>query len=129
MDILDNMSGDIMPTTKEMTEEMQEGGVHGYVTPAMEETERGHECAGLTEEGPIGNQTTGKMRGGVDAKRNKWGPVVAERRSLRIQNDGRTSLEKAKDNKKKEDLEEVYNKGKRKNSSKKCIYQAFTFSS
>jgi hypothetical protein len=69
------------------------------------------------------------MRGGADAKRNKWGPVIAERRSLRIQNDGRTSLEKAKDNKKKEDLEEVYNKGKRKNSSKKCIYQAFTFSS
>jgi hypothetical protein len=62
----------------------------------------------------------------AEGKRSKWGPVLAERRSLRIQNDGRISLKKAKDNKKKEDLEEVYNKGKRKkpiknNSSKNLL--------
>jgi hypothetical protein len=33
------------------------------------------------------------------SKKNKWGTVIAERRSTRIRNDGRTSLEKAKDQK------------------------------
>jgi hypothetical protein len=46
------------------------------------------------------------------------GPIFAERRSTRIKHDVRTSLEKVKDNKKKEDLNENYNKGKNKKSSK-----------
>jgi hypothetical protein len=44
--------------------------------------------------------------------------VLAERRSTRIRNDGRTSLEKDADNKKKVDLEENYNRGKIKKTSK-----------
>jgi hypothetical protein len=52
-------------------------------------------------------------------KRTKLGPVIPER-STRIANDGRASLEKAKQNKKKEDLDDIYRKGKtskHKNSS------------
>jgi hypothetical protein len=45
-------------------------------------------------------------------KRTKWGLVIPKRRSTIIRNDGRTSLEKAKKNKRKEDLEEFYIKGK-----------------
>jgi hypothetical protein len=59
-------------------------------------------------------QKKGRTRG----KRNKWGPVQVERRSTRFKNDGRTSLEKAQENKKKMDLEELYNKGKNKKPSK-----------
>jgi hypothetical protein len=51
-----------------------------------------------------------KMLG--EGKRIKWGSVLPERRSTRIMNDGITSLEKAKENKKKGDLEELYIKGK-----------------
>jgi hypothetical protein len=40
--------------------------------------------------------------------------MKGERRSTRISNDGRTSMEKAQDNKKKEALEENYTKGKAK---------------
>jgi hypothetical protein len=43
---------------------------------------------------------------------------MAERRSSRIINDGRTSLEKANDKKKKEDLEDNYNKGKSSKTDK-----------
>jgi hypothetical protein len=50
-------------------------------------------------------------------KKNKWGPVVLER-STRIRNDGRTSLEKAKENKKKEDLEGIHIKGKKSKAGK-----------
>jgi hypothetical protein len=45
---------------------------------------------------------------GKGSKKSKWGPVQAERRSSRIQSDGRSSLEKAKSNKRKGDLEENY---------------------
>jgi hypothetical protein len=48
------------------------------------------------------------------AKRGAWGPVKAKRRSTRIRNDGRTSLEKAQDQKKREDLEEACNAGKKR---------------
>jgi hypothetical protein len=39
-------------------------------------------------------------------KKKKWGPVLAERKSSGIVIDGRTSLEKAQDNKKKSDMVE-----------------------
>jgi hypothetical protein len=45
-------------------------------------------------------------------KKTRWGPVKAERRSSKIINDGRGSLEKANDKKNKEDLEDNYNKCK-----------------
>jgi hypothetical protein len=59
----------------------------------------------------------GKVQGGNQKKpkvgqKNKWGVVVGEWRSTRIRNDGRTSLEKAQDQKKKGALEDIYNKGK-----------------
>jgi hypothetical protein len=44
-------------------------------------------------------------------KTSKWGPILPERRSTMIVNDGRSSLEKANDNKKKEDN---YTQGKKK---------------
>jgi hypothetical protein len=47
-------------------------------------------------------------------KRGAWVPVKAKRRSTRIRNDGRTSLEKAQDQKKREDLEEACNAGKKR---------------
>jgi hypothetical protein len=46
-------------------------------------------------------------------QKSKWGPILAER-SIRIRNDGRTSLDKAQEQKKKEDLEDIYAKGKSK---------------
>jgi hypothetical protein len=49
-------------------------------------------------------------------KKPKWGPIFAERRSTRVKHDGRTSLEKAKDNKKKDEVDMNYNKGKKKSS-------------
>jgi hypothetical protein len=40
---------------------------------------------------------------------------VGERRSTRKKNDGRTSLEKAQNQRKKGDLEDIYGEGKHKN--------------
>jgi hypothetical protein len=51
-------------------------------------------------------------------KKNKWGLVKAKRRSIRIRNDERTSLEKAQEQKKQEDLEDVYMKGKNRKPDK-----------
>jgi hypothetical protein len=66
----------------------------------------------------------GKYRISTDkGKKAKWGPVIPERRSTRIRNDGRTSLEKAKDNKKNEDVEDVYMKGKTSKPKKSLLYK------
>jgi hypothetical protein len=48
---------------------------------------------------------------------------LVERRSTRIRNDGRTSLEKAQEQKKKEDLEDNYTKGKNKKSCKTSTFK------
>jgi hypothetical protein len=45
------------------------------------------------EKGSAKDKELGKRRTGPEGKRSKWGPVQAERRSTRIQNDGKTSLE------------------------------------
>jgi flagellar motor component MotA len=47
------------------------------------------------------------------SRKNKWVPILVEM-STRIRNDGRTSLEKAQVQKKKEDLDDIYCKGKTK---------------
>jgi hypothetical protein len=49
----------------------------------------------------------------AETKRSKWDSVLAKRKSSRIRNDGRTIMEKAQENKKKEDLEDNYKRGKR----------------
>jgi hypothetical protein len=45
MDILDNLVGDILPTSEEMAEEMQEGDGQGYAIPKMKEKDKGEECS------------------------------------------------------------------------------------
>jgi hypothetical protein len=62
-----------------------------------------------------------QMDNKIEGKKTKLGHMKAERRISRIRNDGRTSLEKAQDQKKKEDLEDAYNKGKSKKCSKILI--------
>jgi hypothetical protein len=44
--------------------------------------------------------TQPKVNHQAAGQKTKWGPVLAERRSTRIRNDGRTSLEKAQEQKK-----------------------------
>jgi hypothetical protein len=75
----------------------------GYFIPDMHMLQR------LTEKGQLKVDRKGRKKPSEGGKRSKWGHVVPER-SSRIANDGRTSLEKAKENKKKEDLEENYAK-------------------
>jgi hypothetical protein len=48
--------------------------------------------------------------------RKKWGPIYPERKSTRIQDDGRTMMEKAQDNKRRDDVEGDYGKGNTKKS-------------
>jgi hypothetical protein len=48
--------------------------------------------------GELGMDTSQpKRRQKAAGQKSKWGPVLAERRSTRIRNDGRTSLEKAQE--------------------------------
>lgn len=69
--------------------------VEGFFIPEV--TTVGQGCVGsggfLHEE--VAKQTRSCVEGKKDGKRVKWGPVLPERRSTRIQNDGRTAHEKA----------------------------------
>jgi hypothetical protein len=102
-DFMEVLPADILPTTQELTDpnhvERQ-----GYVIPDKQVPEE--DVIGNTEgeKKDAGDNELGKERFGAEGKRSKWGPVLAERKSTIIQNDGRTSLEKAKDNKKKRSL-------------------------
>jgi hypothetical protein len=101
------------------SEEMKESQVErqGYVIPDRQMAERGME-ENSEEKESVEDKKRGKKKAGAEGKRAKWGPVQAERRSTRIQNDGRTSLEKTTTNKKKGDLEEFYLKGNNKKAVK-----------
>lgn len=55
------------------------------------------------------------VRGGSERSKKQWGPILAQRKSKRIQEDGRSALEKAQDCKKKCNLEVV--KGTNQSSS------------
>jgi hypothetical protein len=101
------------------SDEMKESQVErqGYVILDRKIAERGMEENGEEKES-VEDKKRGKKKGGAEGKRDKWGPVQVERRSTRIQNDGRTSLEKATANKKKGDLEEFYLKGNNKKDVK-----------
>jgi prophage antirepressor-like protein len=59
------------------------------------------------------------------SRKNKWVPILVEM-STRIRNDGRTSLEKAQVQKKKEDLDDIYCKGKTKKSHKSSAVNNLT---
>jgi hypothetical protein len=110
LDMLDSLPNDVLSTPQEITGIVQDGSQQlgqGYIIPELQPTiEVNRTKAG--ESGQLGFEK--KLPEG--GKRSTWGPVVPKPRSSRIANDGRTSLEKAKENKKKEDLEENYAKGK-----------------
>jgi hypothetical protein len=65
-----------------------------------------------------GGKAEGEKSEEAVKKKNKWGPIRGERRSTRLANDSRPAMEKTKENKKKGDLEDNYNKGKTRNSSR-----------
>jgi hypothetical protein len=92
---------------------MQLDSKKGFNIPDMMEI---HDLMGLADDGKGDTTIGGEQQGNkkIGNRKKKWGPILAERRSTRIRNDGRTSMEKAKD-KKKEDLEDPYKKGKKKN--------------
>jgi hypothetical protein len=76
-----------------------------------DDSKRGYDLAGQ-----IGSIIGTKSQEGdnqIGRKKSRWGPMVAERRSIMIQNDGRTSLEKAQGNKMKDGLEDIYTKDKK----------------
>jgi hypothetical protein len=86
-DVNEILSMEIMPSPKELLELNQQEGGSGYTIPSgSDHDEKGKDA---------------KKSEGAESKKSKWCPVKGERRSTRISNDGRTSMEKAKDNKKK----------------------------
>jgi uncharacterized protein YgiB involved in biofilm formation len=70
------------------------------------------DCKGEKDNGDLNQKPKEKRVVGGD-KKSKWGPVVAGRRSSRIMNDGRSTLEKAQEIRKKVDLEANYEKSKK----------------
>jgi hypothetical protein len=100
MDILEALASDILPDTQEIKK--NDGRAEWGICHIPEENNyKIDEKVNKDEENKkMDNQETmGEDVGG--GKKPKWGPVMAGRRRSRIMNDGRTPLEKAKDNKKK----------------------------
>jgi hypothetical protein len=77
----------------------------------------GNSDKGVGKDGSDGLELRQTVENRAEGKKTKWGHVKAEGRSSRIRNDGRTSLEKAHDQKK-EDQQHSCNKGKSKKPSK-----------
>jgi hypothetical protein len=101
--MLEVLSMEIMPSHEGLSGMSQQEGEARYAIP----------------NGPdqSGGKTEGKKSEETVEKKNKWGPIRGER-STRLANDSRHAMEKAKENKKKGDLEDNYNKGKTRNSSR-----------
>jgi hypothetical protein len=119
-DIMVSLPMEILPSTQDIADEVQQEGCGGFFIPELRVGQtRTNEDSGMGEDELTtqGQQMDNKIEG----KKTKLGHMKAERRISRIRNDGRTSLEKAQDQKKKEDLEDAYNKGKSKKFSKILI--------
>jgi hypothetical protein len=109
-EVLEILPEEILPTVHELGTGPSEECEQGYSIPEVKEN-----LENKSQEGAQGERELEMLIDtdlGKGSKKSKWGPVQVRRRSSRIQNDGRTSLEKAKPNKKKGDLEENYTKGK-----------------
>jgi hypothetical protein len=107
----------IMPTSQEFSEEAIPTEQKGYEILGMHTSEEEKREKGAETDEMVTDMKVDQKKNVGEGKRAKWGPVQADR-STRIQNDGRTSLEKAKDNKKKGDLEELYSKGNTRKTDK-----------
>jgi hypothetical protein len=110
-DVMDSLPAEILPSAQEMSD-MQVDEEGGYNIPLEKEVDT-HERDQV--EGRLGDMKT-DSKNLNEGKKSGWGPIFVERRSTRIREDGRTTMEKAKDNKKKEDLEENYTNGKKRSS-------------
>jgi hypothetical protein len=107
-DILATLPMDVLPSSQEYGEIGNINTLQGY---NILEIGKDHGAEAERVEGDSQEEKKGELG---EKKKGKWGPVVAERRSNRIRNNGRSFLEKAQENKKREDLEGNYNKGKAK---------------
>jgi hypothetical protein len=109
-EVLEILPGEILPSVHELGMCPSKECEQGYSIPDAKEN-----LKNKSQEGAQGERKSEMLVStdlGKGSKKSKWGPGQAGRRSSRIQNDERTSLEKAKANKKKGDLEENYTKGK-----------------
>jgi hypothetical protein len=96
----------------------------GFFIPKVTTAGQGFaDSGGSLQEKEVEKHARSCVEGKKDGKRVKWGSVLPERKSTRIQNEGRT--EKAQDNKKRVELEENYPKGKNRKSHKSTSTKLF----